>query len=610
MAPSPIQPDAAADALQAATELHRAGRFDEAAALYETVLAAWPDHAEALSLLGLLHSQRGRHADAYPLLKRAMALAPSPKLSLALATCLYRLGRAKDALPHFDRALQAMPDQVEARKGRAAALFDAGRYAEALADFDMAAAAQALSLDMQISRLFAAGMLCRWQGDEDGALAAALRAAPPGKSVSPFPLTFFIDDPALLNDWNGRRAAHLIERRRRAGPQPLRAEKLPQVRPRPAAEETRRLRIGYLSDDLRGHAVGHIMADLFDCHDRRRFDVLVLSTARDDNSDIRRRYAAMDGFVDLHGLNRSELETAIRRAELDILIDLQGHTIGSFCDLLSQRLVPLQLDWIGYPGSIGGGFIDYIIADPFVIPAGAEGCYAEKIIRLPHCYQPNNRQRAIARPLPRRDYGLPDEAMVFCCFNRPVKIRPKLFAAWMEILRAVPHGVLWLYAPYPETAANLRREAEKHGLDPARLHFAAGLPQDQYLARYQAADLVLDTYPYGSHSTASDSLWAGCPLLTLAGASFQSRVAGSILHAIGLPELAAASLNDYIATAIRLGNDRAALAALRRRLHDNRLTMPLFDTPRIARNLEAAYEAIWARHRRGLPPEHIALPPL
>jgi len=590
--------------LRQAMQLHQAGYLDKAAAAYAIALGqvptGSPQAADILSLFGLLLSQQKKHAAARPLLEQALQISRTPKLLLAYALCLRSLGQNKQALPYLDEFLQTMPTHVEAHRARAAALFELGRYVDALPSLDIVATARPDQIDIQVTRLFTAGMLCRWLPDEDRVISAKLAAAAPDISISPFPLTFFTTDPGLQREWNERRAVTIVHR---AGKSPPAG---PQVR---TARDSRRIRVGYLSCDFGNHAVGHIMAELFELHDRSRFDIRLLSGGRDDGSAIRQRYTAIEGFSDLHHLPRSAQEAAIRAADLDILVDLQGHTTGNFLDMLSRRPAPVQIDWIGYPGTIGGGFIDYIVADHIVIPENAEQFYSERIIRLPHCYQPNNRDRPIAPPLNRKDYGLPEDAVVFCSFSRPVKIRPPLFAAWMDILRAIPNSILWLYAPYPETAANLRQAATDHGIPAERLVFAGAVGQPAYLARYQVADLTLDTFPYGSHSTGSDSLWAGCPLLTLLGDTFPSRVAGSILSAIGLPRLATDTLDEYKALAIRLGQDPAELAGLRRTLQENRLRMPLFDTPRMVRDVEAAWQAVWDLHRRGLAPQHIALPP-
>ena len=594
-------PSAAATLLQDAIRLHTGKRPAEAIAAYTDFLQQQPDHGGALRLLGLLLSQQRRHAEALRCYERALAFdSHDAKLHLSHALCLRALGRQDDAVAAFDAALALAPDHAETLAERATLLFDLGRHAEALPGLDIAARAQPGRVDIAVARHFSAGMLCRWDAAEAATVQGLLTDATGSTgTVNPFPLVFFTEDPALQRRWAERRAAQIAAGHTVALAPPV----------WPAARQDRRIRIGYLSQDLRNHAVGHIMPELFELHDRGRFDIALLSTGRDDGSEIHRRYRAIPGFRDLAGRDLAALGRGIRKMQLDILIDLQGYTVGSFAPLLTQRLAPLQIGWIGFPGTMGTGLnVDYIMADASVIPPGAEPYYSEQVIRLPHCYQPNNRQRMVAEAAPRADYGLPDDGVVFACFNRPVKIRPAMFAAWMRILQAVPGSVLLLYAPAREAADNLRRAAEQHGVEATRLVFAGTLPQPQYLARYRAVDLVLDTFPYGSHSTASDCLWAGCPLLGLSGETFASRVAGSILRAAGLPELAMTTLEGYVATAIRLGRDRAALAALRGKLQANLPGAALFDTPQLTRDVEAAYAAIWNLHCRGEAPRGIALP--
>ena len=592
----------AAAAFQAALQLHTRGMQAEAATAYEALLqAGHPQTAEILHLFGLLRGQQRNHVAARRLYEHALTLGRPVKLVLSYALCLQMLGLKGKAVPFFDEVIRADPGNIVAHSARATILADINQFSEALRSIDVVAVAKPHVVNVRVGQLFAAGMTCRWLPGEDEAFSALLAATTsPDVSVNPYPLTFFLTDAALQKEWGERRAAAI---RRRPAPE------LPPVTPEPP-DAAGRIRVGYLSQDFRNHPVGYIMPELFELHDRSRFDIRLLSCGHDDGSAIHHRYAAIKGFTDLHGLSRVEQEVAIRAAGLDILVDLQGHTTGHFTELLSRRPAPVQIHWIGYPGSIGGGLVDYIIADRQIVPDGAEHFYSEQIIRLPHCYQPNNRQRTVDEPLTRAEYGLPETGIVFCCFTRPVKIRPVLFTAWMEILRAVPGSVLWLYAPEQDVIDNLRRTAADHGIAPERLVFAGGIAQPRYLARYRAADLTLDTYPYGSHSTGSDSLWAGCPLLTLRGETFPSRVAGSIVTAAGLPELATDSLADYTAMAIRLGRHPEELAALRRRLQDSLPTMPLFDTPQMARDLEAAFTAVWQRHRDGQPPQHVSLPPV
>ena len=372
-------------------------------------------------------------------------------------------------------------------------------------------------------------------------------------------------------------------------------------------ETDARIRVAYFSGDFRVHPISYLMAELFELHDPARFEVNLVSYGPDDGSDIRKRIAAAGRFVDVHGLPDDTVRERIRALQPDILIALQGYTEGSLSRLLARRMAPLQVNWHGYPGTMGADFIDYIIADSLVVPAGAEHFYTEKIVRLPDCYQPNDRQRTVASAQPRAAYGLPETGVVFCSFNQVAKIRPEIFNLWLDLLGEINSSVLWIMAS-PQAEQNLKRVASERGVDPERLVTAPRLPlMADHLARYRVADIALDTYPYGSHATASDALWAGCPVVALAGETFASRVSGSLLNAIGLPELVTHCREEYKRLLLHLAQCAPYRQEVRARLQTQRDTAPLFDTPRFARNLERAYEAMLGRARAGLPPEHIQL---
>jgi predicted O-linked N-acetylglucosamine transferase (SPINDLY family) len=303
---------------------------------------------------------------------------------------------------------------------------------------------------------------------------------------------------------------------------------------------------------------------------------------------------AADGFIDIAAQSHIFAARAIYEDRIDILVDLKGYTQGARPQIMALRPAPVQVNWLGYPGTMGMDQIDAIIADPFIIPEGAESGYSERVVRLPDCYQINDRRREISAHLPsRRDCGLPEQGIVFCCFNQSYKILPDVFASWLRVLKAVPGSVLWLLETNRWAVENLRNTAAEHGVAPDRLLFAPPRPLAEHLARYRLADLALDTFPYTSHTTASDALWAGCPLVTCAGATFASRVAGSLLHAAGLPELVTHSMADCERLVLELASTPAKLAELRSRLAAGRDSCALFDTPRFVRNLEQAFDRVW-----------------
>ncbi|MBV9523287.1 MAG: hypothetical protein JO010_10870, partial [Alphaproteobacteria bacterium] len=372
-----------------------------------------------------------------------------------------------------------------------------------------------------------------------------------------------------------------------------------------------RMRIGYLSADLRNHAVAHLIAGLFEGHDRERFEIHAFSWANDDASEIRRRLErSFEHFHDVRHASDREVAQRMRALEIDIAVDLTGFTENGRHAILAHRPAPIQVNYLGYPGTIGADFIDYIIVDPFVVAADQQQFFAEKLVHLPECYQANDRARPIAADgVTRAECGLPEKGFVFACFNNPYKLTPPVFDVWMRLLRAVPGAVLWLLQDNDWARANLCREAERRGVCAGRLVFAPILPPAEHLARQRLADLFLDTLPYNAHTTASDALWVGLPVLTCVGRSFAARVAGSLLHAIGLPELVTSTLEDYEALALELARRPDLLNGLRDRLRQNRLTLPLFDTDRFCRHIEDAYRRMWEMWQSGEPPRAFAVPP-
>ncbi len=365
------------------------------------------------------------------------------------------------------------------------------------------------------------------------------------------------------------------------------------------------MRIAYLSADFRQHPVAHLTAELFERHDRSRFEIIAVDFGGDDGSEMRKRLAgSFDLFIDVRAKSDEAAARAVHDLRPDIAIDLMGHTRDSRPGILAYRPAPVQVNYIGFPGTMGVPFIDYIIADSIVAPFGHQPFYTEKIVHLPDCYQANDTKRAIAQQAPtRQEAGLPEEGFVFCCFNQNWKITAEVFAVWMRLLHAVPGSVLWLMLDNEATERNLRNEAKARGIDPARLVFASRLPIEEHRARHHLADLFLDTLPCNAHTTASDALWAGLPIVTQLGEAFAGRVAASLLTAIGLPELVTHRIEDYEGLALRLARDPILLKAYRDRLNANRLTHPLFDTDRFRRHIEAAYLKMWKIWQAGGQPQ-------
>jgi predicted O-linked N-acetylglucosamine transferase (SPINDLY family) len=380
----------------------------------------------------------------------------------------------------------------------------------------------------------------------------------------------------------------------------------------PAEFSDDKIRVAYLSGDFRRHAVANVIGELFELHDRNRFEIVGVSFGPNDGSAIRSRLIkAFDRFID--ATNRSDQDVArlLRDLKTNIAVDLVGHTNYARMGILADRAAPVQVTYLGFPGTTGADFIDYIIGDEAVLPPSQQPFFTEKFVHLPDSYQVNDSKLPLGSvQSSRAGFGLPDKAFVFCCFNNPYKITQPVFEIWMRLLKSVPGSVLWLFGPNRLTVTNLRQEAVRHRVEPERLVFAPSLDIADHIGRQQFADLFLDTLPYNGHATASASLWAGVPVLTCLGKTFPGRVGASLLRAIGLPELVTETLGKYEALGLRLASDHAMLAAIRAKLAQNRRTHPLFDTDRFRRHIEAAYVRMWKTFKRGEPPQNFSVDPI
>ncbi|ALJ37779.1 tetratricopeptide repeat protein [Azospirillum brasilense] len=578
-----LAPDDPAPRHNLANALAAAGRRDEAVAEYRAVLGLQPDSPAAVDLAMELLGQHDM-AGALALLRGALARHPDHVLAWRiLGQTLAGALRPDAALDALRRAVALDPGDPAGWEDLAAAATLADRVApsiEALRRVRRLSPAYNPALAQLVQQQRHA---CDWRDLPalEGDLIGRMRAGALG--VPPFGLLAVHTTPA-----DQRAAAERWARQKARG--------VPAVA-RPAVAGDGRLRIGYLSADFHEHATAYLMAELLERHDRMRFAVTAYSTGIDDGSPMRRRLtAAVERFVDLRDRSDRDAAQAIAADGIDILVDLKGYTAFARTAILAARPAPVQVNWLGYPGTMGADFIDVILADAATIPPGEESFYSEAVVRLPHCYQPNDRHRAIAERTPSRaDCGLPEDGFVFCCFNSPYKLTPALFDVWARLLRAVPGSVLWLYAGNPLVAGNLRREAVARGVAPERLVFAPPRPLAEHLARHRRADLFLDTLPYNAHTTASDALWTGLPVVTCRGATFAGRVAASLLETVGLPELVTDSPAAYEVLALGLARDPARLAGLKARLVAARTASPLFDGDRFARDLEDAYRAIWQR---------------
>jgi len=592
------------------TVLQGLGRHEEALAAYERALKAAPNYPEALNNRGSVLQDLKRPAEALAAYDQALRLAPNFAAAFNnRGSVLLELKRFADALFCFDRALALRPGDAEVLNNRGNAMQGLLRYDDAVAAYDQALAlrpdyAQALnnrgealqqlkrheealaSFDRALpgnpqafgGAAMAALELCDWKRTAEIEAKIAQRIAA-GDAVLPWVLLGYSGDETLQ-----RQCAANVIRERFGHSQPALAA-------RPIRHD--KIRLAYISSDMAHHPVASQVVQLIEKHDRTQFEIIGIATNADDNSVQRRRLiAAFDRFIDAYQQSPLAVAQQLRDLEIDILVDLNGHTRGDNFDILSYRPAPVQATWLGYAGTTAAPFIDTLIADKIVAPDAH--AFSEKLALLPDCFFPSDTDRKLGRLPGRAEAGLPQDGFVFCCFNNSWKITEPVFSIWMRLLSSVPGSVLWLKQAGDKTKSNLRQAAKERGVDAERLIFAPPAPLEVHLARHQLAGLFLDTLPYNAHATASDALWAGLPLVTQRGSAYAGRVATSLLTAAGVPELIAQTAEDYESLALALARDPARLGALREKLIANRTSAPLFDTPRLARNLEALYREMLA----------------
>lgn len=588
-------PNHAEGHLNHANALNDLQRWPEALEAADSALTLRPDLAGAANARGIALLGLGRAGEAAASFREATRLDPRyGDAHVNLGNAVFTSGKAHEALEIYDRAIAINPRLVTAWNGRGNALAAQQRWAAAGEAYDQAMAIQPAYPGLQGQRLYARMKLCDWR-DYDTVRGGVLSGVRAGHLAStPFALL------ALSERAEDERACAEIYVRQFLGG--VRASP-PTPPPGP------RIRIGYFSADLHNHATAHLMAEVFELHDRRAFEVTAFSFGVRGDDEMRRRLVpAFERFFDVATMDDRAIAEMSRGLGIDIAVDLKGFTLEARTGIFLRRAAPVQVNYLGYPGTMGAPFMDYLIADPVLIPPEARGAYAEKIAYLPGTYQPNDRRRT--QPLPttaRADHGLPTQGFVFGCFNSTYKVTPDVFEIWMRLLRQVEGSVLWLFRDDPAAAENLRRAAAGHGVEPSRLVFAEPQPKAAHLERLRHMDLFLDTSPYNAHTTGSDALWMGTPMVTMLGATFAGRVGASLVTAVDLPDLATGSRADYEALALALARDPDRLAQVRRRLMDGQPHKRLFDAPRFARDLEALYRAMHARRTAGLAPDHIVL---
>ncbi len=572
---------------------------DDALACYDRAIGLAPHLPQPWNNRSLLLSDAGRYAEAASSAQSALRLNPSyPEAQNNLGIALHALGLKAQAREHYEQAIKSNPHYAKALANLGAVQFELGNFEEALIAMERALAIDPNSEFLPGLAQHARMRICNWQDfesrvDELKALTKnGLSTCPPFAALS------LMDDPEihrnLASQWFTKKIA-LATR---------------QSQTIPATQiKFRKLRIGYFSADFHHHATAHLMAGLFEAHNKSSFDILAFSFGNQTNDPMSRRIrGGFSQFIDVGQLSDEEIAKHARSLDLDIAVDLKGYTQDSRMRVFAYRAAPIQVGYIGYPGTVGSKILDYIITDHVVSPASAESDFTEKLIRMPVCYQCNDpaRERPAKSTL-RTDHGLPSAGLVFACFNNSYKITPVVFAIWMRLLKSARDSTLWLLSDHQLANDNLRREAAKNGIDPSRVVFAPRVPTLEHLERHHHVDIFLDTFPYNAHTTASDALWMGLPLVTHCGRSFASRVAASLLSALDLPELIAKTWHDYEAIAMRLACDERWRLTVRDRLRHGALTSPLFKADEFAAAIETAYRMIIERHSAGLPPAHIDL---
>ncbi len=617
--------------LNQALALQNQGKIDQAEAIFQEILAAEPNDVPALFSLGGIEHNRGNQLKALEFFERAAKCKPDfAQIWYNLGIVLQSLKQFDRALAAYDKALQLQPDFSEVRINRGGLLAEMKQHKEALLNYeellkidpnnDKALCNRGIILtdfklyDVAIQTFdrlvqiapdydYALGLLafakmhaCDW-ANLDAIKHRIIDGVHTGKrSTKTLAMTAITDDPHVHLLCAKIFAQHFFPAR-----EPVWQGEI---------YKHKKIKVAYVSPDLREHPVGHLTAGLFEHHDKKKFETIAVSLGIDDKSRIRQRMEkAFDVFIDARQIPSFDLARRLREMEVDILVDMAGYTADSRTDLFAFRPAPVQVNYLGYSSTLGLDYFDYIVADRHIIPESFRDAYAEKVVYLPETYLPTDSELDFqAVKTTRKDHGLPEDSFVFCSFNHDYKISQAMFTIWMRLLKSVPASVLWLMKLNESAERNLRQEAAKHGITENRIIFASRVPAiEDHLARYQLADLFLDTFPCNAHSTTSDVLRAGLPMVTCRGRAFAARVAGGLLELVGLPELITENYEDYEKLALKLATDREFLTNCKNRLAANLEQLQPFSTDRYCRHLEAAYLQMWQRYQAGQAPDHIAI---
>ena len=576
--------------------LYKKQELDNALKAYEQAIALKKDLVEAYVGKVQVCKTLSRLDDAYRTCIEGLEINPQHiELLNQLGLIFMGFYKYEDSVKAYEEVLKIDPKNAQVRMHRGEALSMLSRYEEALAEFNNVYKLNPYLDTFMETFVHTKMLLCDWADFDKYLLMMKNTVTLPDSSGTPFISLSTLDiEHQYLVAKKASAQFHIDREILRVNP----------------IRSNRKIRVGYISADFRTHPVARLTAELFELHDRDAFEVFGFSAkgAHADDPYRQRLMAAFDEFIDVEGLPTEEFYLKVLSYNLDILMDLGGHTADSVMARLNMRLAPIQMSYIGHPGTSGASFIDYTIGDRVLIPQESQQYYSEKILYMPHCFQVNDSKREVPQDLfIKEDFDLPADQFVFCSFNNNYKINPTMFDSWSRILTRVPHSVLWLLGGNPTTQHNLIKEAKARGIDPSRLIFASRVSYDQYLARFRAADLFLDTLPFNAGTTASDCLWAGLPVLTTLGDAFAGRMAGSLLMAMQLPELVANTLEEYENKAVELAQDPAKIKALKETIEKNRFTTPLFDSKSFTKDLELGYQKMMDRFYNHQEPDHIYL---
>jgi predicted O-linked N-acetylglucosamine transferase (SPINDLY family) len=592
-----IKPDYANAYCNMGNTLKEQSKFEEAVEAYRKAIVINPDNADFYNNMGIAHQDQGDLEEAIEVYNKALTIKPDDAATYYnMGIVLKEQGKLEEAIKAYSKALTIKPDDAATHYNMGNTLKEQGKLEEAIKAYSKTLTIDPNHEAARVQRLHQQAHICDW-----GSIAAELKLVPElgttGKGVSPFAFLSMEDAPER----------HRTRSKIYARTKYTRELKPEFVKP---SQKPKRLKIGYFSADFHSFAGMYLMIGLLEKHDRAKFEISAFSYGPDINDQMRNRIVnAVDHFIDIKTADSNTVVNLVRQRNIDIAVHRNGYTKNERTELFASGLAPIQINYLGYPGTLGADFIDYIVADPVLIPEDKRQNYSEQIIYLPNTYQPTDNTRIISdKVIKRKSMGLPDKGFVFCCFNQIYKISPSEFDIWMRLLKSVKGSVLWLLESNKLAEQNLKRQAEAHGVSAKRIIFAEKVPQAEHLARQRLADLFLDTFNYNAHTTTSDALWAGLPLVTKLGKGFAARVAGSLLNAVGLPELVTKTEKDYEGLILELATNPTKLAKIKEKLKINRLTQPLFNTELYTKHLENGYQQAYQNYFEGNLPQTIIVP--